>query len=73
MYKICALCDTRVQDGDAIPSIRHEDVYFCIKCFTIQKFMDGLSIDININHIEDTISASGEDEIEFDRGFKNIN
>jgi len=35
--------------------------------------MDGLSIDININHIEDTISASGEDEIEFDRGFKNIN
>jgi hypothetical protein len=73
MYKICALCDERVQDGDAVPSPQHEDVFFCVRCFSVQSFMDGMSIDININHIEDVLSTSEPDEIEFDRGLKEIN
>jgi hypothetical protein len=73
MYKICVLCECRVQDKDAIPSPQHEDIYFCAKCFTIQKLWDGMSIDINIDHIEEVITTAEEDVIEFDRGLKEIN
>jgi hypothetical protein len=73
MYKICVLCEARVQDGDAVPSPQHEEVYFCPKCYTIQKFIDGLSIDINIYNIEDTLSEADPNTIEFDRGLKDVN
>ena len=73
MYKICVLCEERVQEADAIESPQHDEVFFCPKCYTVQKFMDGLSIDINIDYIEETISDAESDEIEFDRGLKDIN
>ena len=73
MYKICALCEERVQDADAIPSPQHEDVFFCEKCFTIQKLMDGLSIDLNMKHIEEVITNADGEDIEFDRGLTDIN
>jgi len=73
MYKICVLCEKRVQDQDAMKSPQHEEVYFCERCYTIQKLLDGLSIDFNIKNIEEILTTSHPDDIEFDRGLKDVN
>jgi hypothetical protein len=49
----------------------HQDTFFCTSCFTVFEFVRGLSIDLNIDMMEQAIIK--RPHIKFDRGLDKVN
>jgi hypothetical protein len=68
----CSICGKDIFAHDQMHlSKTHQDTFFCTSCFTIFEFVRGLSIDLNIDMMEQAIIK--RPYIQFDRGLDKVN